>query len=76
MTYLSKMSPGQSGRVVGYTKDTPVSRRLTELGLIPGRLFKYMRTAPLRDPLQIQLGSSSLTLRHAEAELVTVEVEE
>jgi ferrous iron transport protein A len=76
MTHLSKMSPGQKGRVVGYTKDTPISRRLTELGLVPGREIRYMRSAPLRDPMQIQVGSSSLTLRHTEADLVTVEVEE
>ena len=76
MTYLSKMNPGQSGRVVGFTKDSPVSRRLTELGLAPGRQVIYLRNAPLRDPLEIQVGSTFLSIRRAEASLVTVLVDE
>ena len=75
MILLNKMTPGQTGRVVGYTQDSPISRRLTELGLVPGRQVELVRRAPLRDPLQILVGSSSLSLRRAEAALVTVELE-
>lgn len=76
MTNLSKMTPGQKGRVVGYTDDSPVARRLTELGLTPGRTVLYLRNAPLQDPLQIQVGPCCLSLRHAEASLVAIEIEE
>jgi len=73
MTSLDKLNPGQRAVVVGYTKDGPLSRRLVELGLVPGKEIKYLRNAPLRDPLQIQIGMSSLSLRHAEASLIAVE---
>ncbi len=76
MTYLNKLTPGQKARVVGFTEDNPISRRLIELGLIPGRQVKYLRNAPLRDPLQLQVGGTSLSIRHAEASLVTVELED
>ena len=76
MTYLSKMNPGQSGRVLRYTSDSPITRRLTELGLAPGRQVVYLRNAPLRDPLEIQVGSMFLSLRRSEASLVAVEVDE
>jgi len=76
MTYLNKMTPGQKGRVIGYTDDSPIARRLTELGLVPGREITYLRDAPLRDPLEIQIGLSCLSLRHSEASLVAVEIEE
>jgi ferrous iron transport protein A len=76
MTYLSKMIPGQSGRVLGFTSDSPVSRRLTELGLAPGRQVIYLRNAPLRDPLEIRIGSTFLSIRRAEASLVTVEIDD
>ena len=76
MTYLSKMTPGQKGIVIGYTDDSPIARRLTELGLVPGRQITYLRDAPLRDPLEIQIGMSCLSLRHSEASLVAVEIEE
>jgi len=76
VTFLDKLLPGQSARVIGYTSDGPICRRLAELGLTPGREIRYLRNAPLRDPLQIQIGSGSLTLRHAQAALVMVEIRE
>ena len=76
MTHLDRMTPGQRGRVVGFTDDSPVARRLVELGLVPGRCVVYLRNAPLRDPVEIQVGTSFLSLRRAEASLVAVEVED
>lgn len=75
MTYLNKMVPGQKGKVVGFTDDNKISRRLLELGLVPGRIVTYLRNAPFRDPMEIQIGCCCLSLRHAEASLVTVELE-
>lgn len=76
MTYLHRLTPGQSARVLGFTEDSPLTRRLVELGLCPGRRVTYLRQAPLRDPLEIQVGGSSLALRHADAAVVAVELEE
>ena len=72
MTYLDRMIPGQKGRVMFVSGDSPITRRLTELGLVPGRTIKYLRNAPMRDPLEIQVGSSCLSLRHAEADTVVI----
>ncbi len=76
MTYLTLMSPGQSGRVVGFSADTKVVSRLYELGIQPGRSIVYLRNAPLSDPLEIQVGSNLITLRKTEASLVAVELDE
>lgn len=76
MTYLDKLTPGQKGRVVGYTDDSRLTRRLMEMGLMPGNEVEYLRDAPLRDPIEIQVGSSCLSLRHSEASLVSIEIEE
>ncbi len=75
MTYLSKMTPGQKGRVVGFCSECRVTRRLMELGILPGRDIVYLRNAPLRDPMEVQIGECCLSLRHAEASLITVEVD-
>ncbi len=75
MTYLSKMTPGQRGRVIGFADDSKLARRLLELGIIPGRLVTYLRNAPLNDPMEVQVGASCLSLRHHEAALVAVEPE-
>lgn len=74
MTCLDKMTPGQTGIVVGYKSDGPLTRRLTELGLVPGRKVTFLRQAPLRDPMEIQVGSSFLALRRAEASIVAVDL--
>lgn len=76
MTYLDRLNPGQTATVVGFSDDTPIARRLTELGLVPGRQVTYLRNAPLRDPMQIRVGGSSLSLRHSDAALVTVEIDD
>ena len=76
MTYLDRMEPGQRGKVVGFVDDSPVARRLVELGIVPGELLEYLRNAPLRDPLEIRVGASFLSLRRAEASLVAIEVDE
>lgn len=76
MTPLSKMLPGQQGVVLGFTDDSKVSRRLMELGLVPGRPVKHIRNAPLQDPMEIQVGACCLSLRHAEASLVSVKLDD
>ncbi len=76
MTSLDKMIPGQRGTVVGFAGDTPLTRRLLELGLVPGRRVTYLRDAPFRDPMEVLVGACCLSLRHAEAALVAVEVDE
>lgn len=76
MTSLDKLVPGQKGRVCHLHGDTAISRRLMELGLVPGRSVVFLRDAPLHDPLEVRIGNSFLSLRRAEASLVAVELED
>ncbi|MBU8934249.1 MAG: ferrous iron transport protein A [candidate division Zixibacteria bacterium] len=76
MTYLNMMVPGQKGRVVGFSDDTKLVRRLYELGIQPGRSIVYLRNAPFSDPLEVRVGSNLITLRKTEASLVAVELDE
>ena len=67
---LAQLPIGQEATVatIGGTKS--FARRLLSLGLAPGSLLHVVRAAPLGDPLQIQIGRSSLAIRRNEAELV------
>ena len=47
--------------------------RLREMGLLPGTKVKFIRTAPLGDPLEFQVRGYNLSLRRAEADAITVE---
>lgn len=47
-------------------------RRLLELGLVPGTAVTLLRTAPLGDPLELEVRGACLSIRRAEAALVEV----
>lgn len=70
---LDKMKTRQCGVVIGHI-DSPIARRLIEMGLALGVEFEFLRKAPLRDPIEIKIGHSFLAIRKKEASLVVVEV--
>ena len=48
-------------------------RRLMDLGLVPGHAVRYVRAAPLGDPLELVVRGTHLSLRRSEAGRVHVE---
>jgi ferrous iron transport protein A len=48
-------------------------RRLLELGLLPGTKVTVLGVAPLRDPLELLVRGSNLSIRRAEASIVSVQ---
>lgn len=50
-------------------------RRLMELGLVPGTRIVKTNVAPLGDPLELVVRGSRLSIRHADAAALLVEVE-
>jgi ferrous iron transport protein A len=51
-----------------------VAIRLLEMGLTPGVEFEFLGTAPLGDPLEIEIRGYRLSLRKSEAARVTIEL--
>ncbi len=47
-------------------------QRLYDLGICPGTLITFIRTAPLADPIQIKIGNYHVALRKSEAQYVEV----
>ena len=76
-TSLSDLRLGTSGRVIGLQEDTaddPISKRLSNLGFVPGRTVTPLRRAPLGDPVVYLVADYELCLRRHEARMVQVEV--
>ena len=71
---LDQLKPGQSGRILEVAGSGALRRRLLDLGFRKGEVVKFIKTAPLRDPLQVSLGNGHITIRKSEASLVQVEV--
>lgn len=71
---LSELAVGRRAVVRGFPGGGPALLRLREMGVLPGTPVTLVRTAPLGDPLEIQVRGYSLTLRRSEAEHVEVEL--
>lgn len=62
---------------VGDVADSTVSRRLIELGFVPGERIQVIEEIwPGGDPIAVRVGSSVFALRRREARDVLVEVEQ
>lgn len=70
---FANVRPGMTVRVVSILAETPEIRRLQELGLTPGTVFRVVRVAPLGDPVEIALRGYRLCLRRAEASSFVLE---
>lgn len=69
---LSDLEPGSQAVVVGFHGELEPLKRLREMGLVNGTLVKFLRWAPLGDPLEIELRGYRLSLRKHDAEQIEV----
>jgi len=70
MKTLAKLKPGQSAHVAQVHGTGALPLRLMEMGFTRGVVVTLRKTAPLGDPLHVQLRGYSLSLRRADAALV------
>lgn len=73
---LDQMSVGAKGQVVSVDGRSSLVRRMMEMGIVPGAAVRVIKSAPLGDPLEISVRSYRLALRRAEAQAVTVAIQE
>jgi ferrous iron transport protein A len=71
---IEKLQPGDRARVVGYGRsDKEYRRKLLSMGLTRGTEFRFVKRAPLGDPVEIEVRGFSLTLRSNEAGSLEIE---
>lgn len=74
---IEKLKPGDIVRVVGYGEsDKEYRRKLLSMGLTRGTEFRFVKRAPMGDPVEIALRGFSLTLRRGEARGLELELVE
>ena len=71
---LDALKPGQKGKVLNVNGKGPIRRRLLDLGFRAGEVVSIIKTAPLRDPLEIAINGGHFTIRRSEAAMVSIEV--
>jgi ferrous iron transport protein A len=69
---LDTLPSGLAARVVNVHGSSAISRRLMEMGIVPGAPVRVVRTAPLGDPIQVCLRNYHLALRRVEARAISV----
>ena len=78
---LDSLAPGQSATVIHLAPGTAgsggvdVSRRLMELGFVPGERIRMLKRVPGGDPMAVKVGQSTFALRRSEAALVSIKPE-
>lgn len=71
---MSELKPGEKARIVSLAQLEPaVKRKLMAMGLLPSSEIRFIRQAPLGDPLQIATSSITLSIQTALARLIEVQ---
>ncbi len=73
---LSRMRPGQSGKVVQIQGGHGLASRLSNIGLRPGKKLTKVSSMLMRGPVTVQVDSIQLAIGFGMAGKIMVEVEE
>jgi len=70
---VAQLLPGQTARIRAVEGEESTRHRLLEMGLTAGTPVRVVCTAPLGDPLQIDIRGYRLGLRRTEAATLLIE---
>jgi ferrous iron transport protein A len=71
---LSEIEPGVVVRVTLVNGDERISKRLMEMGIVPGVNIKVIKSAPFGDPIEVKILGYNLALRKNEANYIEVDL--
>jgi ferrous iron transport protein A len=69
---LTELPVGEFGKVISVRENGAITRRLMEMGVVPGVAVKVIKAAPFGDPLEVRVRGYSLALRKNEAAAIEV----
>lgn len=75
-TLLADLNPGQKFLVKKVLATGEIRRRLVDIGFIKNEPGIVIREALLRDPIEIEIKNTKVSLRRSEAKMINVEVVE
>jgi Fe2+ transport system protein FeoA len=71
---LSDLLENQRATIRGCDTSGPLKQKLMDMGFIPGAEVLMVRNAPLRDPIEIEIQNSFLSVRRSEAACIKVNI--
>lgn len=69
---LAGLPIGTNAKVISIRENGAISKRLMEMGVVPGVSVRVIKTAPFGCPLEIRVRGYNLALRRAEADSIEV----
>lgn len=73
---VDKLRPGEKGKVESLGCKGAIRRRIIDMGITPGAEIMMRKTAPLGDPIEINVRGYELSIRKSEAKDIRIEVDE
>ena len=73
MKTLKDAKVGETVKVVKRTGEGAVKRRIMDMGITKGVDIYIRKVAPLGDPVEVTVRGYELSLRKADADMITVE---
>ena len=70
---VSKMKPGQTGKIIEIQGGQGLGTRLSALGIIPGRKLTKISEMLMRGPVTVKTGSTQVAIGHGMADKIIVE---
>ncbi|HXH69094.1 MAG TPA: ferrous iron transport protein A [Pyrinomonadaceae bacterium] len=69
---LTNLPIGTKATVVTVNGNNAITKRLMEMGVVPGVSVRVVKSAPFGDPLEIRLRGYNLAMRKSEADSIEV----
>ena len=70
---LTSLPIGATAKVLNVNGDSPITRRLMEMGIVPGVFVRMIKSAPFGDPLEIRVRGYHLAMRKNEADTIEIQ---
>ncbi len=70
---LASAAVGTEAKVKNIIGETAVTRRLMEMGVVPGVAVRVVKTAPFGCPMEIRVRGYNLAIRRSEAQAIEIQ---
>ena len=70
---LAHLPIGEEAKVISIDGNNAITKRLMEMGVVPGVSVRVIKTAPFGCPMQIRVRGYNLAIRRSEAHTIEVQ---
>ena len=70
---VAQLPVGEEARVISVIGENAITKRLMEMGVVPGVAIRVIKTAPFGCPLEIRVRGYNLAIRRSEAQNIEIQ---